>query len=92
MKKLNRIFEDNAATLHERARNGLPFAVLVSDESWTQPPQSFASKGVADRVLDALNDKGIGGAVAEVLPEAKDPKYGYKLFVRPIKGYGTFDF
>lgn len=89
--KLNNVFDKYAGILHERAKNGQPFSVLISNSEKTGLPKSFATKQEADAELDTLERQSIGGAVVETFAGAKDPRTGHRLFIRPSLQFGSFD-
>ncbi len=89
---LNVVFEKYASVLGVRARMGQEWSILITDsDKQASIPESFNSYAAANNKVTALNKQGINASVVWTAPYAKDPKTGYRLYIKPRTGFGSFN-
>ncbi len=88
--KLSDVFKKYADILLGKAKSGQAYAVLISDSDKQRAPESFATYEEANKKVIALHEKSVGAAVVKTDPHAEDLSTGYKLYIRPVRGYDTF--
>lgn len=83
--KLNRVYDKNASKLQRWAAEGLPFAVLISEQGRDDVTPLFKTFDAAKTFSRELGAKGINNAIAETIETKNGPSYGLSVKGNVVK-------